>query len=184
MLGSQHNGTYLHPYILRSLSGCKVSQQGGRECHETPNGLHPLYLPIHPFLVVLKNDRWSAYYYTSFTLRLIPEYPKGWWLGRGGRARQDINFKLRIETYSNFIQALIRFFNQLTIWFNSDLHKMQWNKQRMKWNKHRLMERGGWATLTVPITLKIWIWEIDRSFSGEMWRGGCQIFPKSGEGVA
>ena len=97
VLGSQHNGT---KPICRSSSHPPDASSVNREDtkhREAPWTYYTLYLPSHPFLVASKKYRWSAYYYTSFTLCLIPEYPEGWWLGRGGRSRKDVDFN-----YSNF----------------------------------------------------------------------------------
>ena len=120
VLVSQHNGTNPicrssdHPPNARSVN------REDAEHREAPWVYYPLYLPGHLFLVVLKNDRRSAYYYTSFTLHLIPVYPKGDdWVEEEGLG----NMLILIIVIFN--QALFMFINPLTISFIIDLHMLQ-----------------------------------------------------------
>ena len=74
------------------------------------------------------------------------------------------------------------FINPLTIDLHFDLHILQ-----MKWIETEIkivwMDRGGWAALKVLNFLKNQNLSDRSHFSGQMWRGGHQIFLETGEGV-
>ena len=57
VLGSQHNGTKpIHRSSGHPLDARLVNKEDAKH-HEAPWAYNHLYLPIHPFLMVLKNDR-------------------------------------------------------------------------------------------------------------------------------